>query len=184
MKRDVVVNALAFQAIWFAFVAGAAHGWWWIGFALLVPFAAWQLARSAWPRADVALVLTAAALGFAIDTSFAMSGLLDYASPLPWRGVAPAWIVGLWVGFALTLNHSLAFLKPRLVVATLLGAVSGPFAYWIADRAWHAIAIPAPKLPAFVALAVAWGALTPFLLWLATKLALREVATREPAVAR
>ena len=30
----------------------------------------------------------------------------------------------------------------------------------------------------------AWGALTPFLLWLATKLALREVATRQPAVAR
>lgn len=182
MKRDIVVNALAFQAVWFAFVAGAAHGWWWIGFAVLLPFAAWQLARSAWPRADVALVLVAGALGFACDSVFAWTGMLEYATPLPWRGVAPAWIVGLWVGFALTLNHSLAFLKRRPVVAAVLGAVAGPFAYWVADRAWHAVAIGEPAARTLVALAVAWGVLTPLLLAIATKLALREVTLQRAQV--
>ena len=183
MKRDLVINALAFQAVWFAFVAGAAHGWWWVGFAVLVPFAAWQVARSQWPRADLVLVAVAGALGFACDSLFAWSGLLEYATPLPWRGVAPAWIVGLWIGFALTLNHSLAFLKRRLLVATVLGALSGPFAYWIADRAWSAIAIAEPATRTLLALAVAWGVLTPLLLAIATRLALREVSLRSAQAA-
>lgn len=182
MKRDIVVNALAFQAVWFAFVAGAAHGWWWAGFVVLAPFAAWQLAKSAWPRADLALVVVAAALGFACDSLFAWSGMLEYATPFPSRGVAPIWIVGLWVGFALTLNHSLAFLKRRPVVAGVLGAVSGPFAYWIADRAWSAVAIGEPASRTLLALALAWGVMTPLLLALATRLALREIALRSARV--
>jgi hypothetical protein len=184
VTRDVVVNALAFQACWVAFVAGGARGWWWLGFALLLPFAAWQLARSQWPRADVALVALSAALGFACDSMFAWTGMLDYATPVPWRGVAPVWIVGLWIAFALTLNHSLAFLKRRPLVAAALGAAAGPFAYWVADRAWQAVAVGAPALRTYLALAVAWGVMTPLLLALATRLALREVSLRSVGAAR
>ena len=172
------LNLLGYQAIWCATVYGAANDRWYLGLALLLPFALWQIGRSRWPRADLALVLLAAVLGFAVDTAFAASGWLRYASPLPAETLAPFWILAMWMAFALTLNHSLAFLKRRLVVATALGALSGPFAYWIADRAWSAIAIGEPAVRTLLALAIAWGALTPLLLAIATRLALREVSLR------
>lgn len=48
-------------------------------------------------------------MGFVVDTVMAATGLLRYASPVPVEGIAPVWILSLWMGFALTLNHSLSY---------------------------------------------------------------------------
>ena len=170
---SLVVNALLFQACWLGFVAGAAHGRWWIGFVLLLGFAAWQLRHSRAPRADLLLVGLAAVLGFAVDSAFVQGGLMRYVEPVPWAGFAPVWIVGLWMAFALTLNHSMRFLRDRPLLGIALGALAGPLAYWAAERAWHAVVLLRPW-PALVALALAWGALTPTLVALARRCAMRE----------
>ena len=86
---SLVANALMFQACWLGFVAGAPHGRWWIGFALLLPFALWQLRISRSPRADVLLVGVAALLGFAVDSAFVQGGLMRFSAPVPWPGFAP-----------------------------------------------------------------------------------------------
>lgn len=183
MRRpaQIVVNMLAFQLCWLAFVGGAGRGLWWPGFVLLLPFALWQLSTSEWPRADLALLGIAALLGFGIDSVLQAAGLLRFATPVPFAGVAPAWIVGLWMAFALTLNHSLSFLKRRLRTAAAIGALAGPVAYWIASRAWEALTFATPDWRALLALAIAWGAVTPFLVALAARLALREVRMRASA---
>lgn len=177
-RLEWVANAVLFQVCWIAFVGGAGRGWWWAGFPLLLAFAVWQLAISRWPRSDLLLMLIAAALGFAMDSALLRGGLLQYAAPVPWTDLAPAWMVGLWIGFALTLNHSMAFLKRRLVSAALLGALAGPFAYWVAASAWNAVEILTPQWHALLALALAWGAITPLLAVLAARLALREADAR------
>ena len=163
-------NMVAFQVVWLAAVGGAGRGAWWCGPLALVLFAAWQLPTSRWPRADALLMLVAALAGFAIDTLWTQAGLMQFVQPVPWSGAAPVWIVALWMGFALTLNHSMAVLKSKPWAAAALGAIGGPVAYLVAQDAWQAVTLSAPQWQALAALAIAWGALTPALLALATRL--------------
>lgn len=165
-----VYNIIGYQAVWCASVYGAAHGVWWAGLAVLAPFAWWQLSTSRNRAADLRLAVCAAILGYAVDTMFAGSGLLSYATPMPSPRVAPIWILGIWIGFALTLNHSLRFLHDRPWLGFLLGVLAGPLAYWIAGASWGAVRFADPGWPALVALGVAWGALTPALAWLSARL--------------
>jgi hypothetical protein len=174
-------NAICFQLVWLAAVGGAAQGWWWAGPAAVAAFAAWQLPLSRWPRADALLMLGTAALGFLIDTLWVQLALMRFTTPLPWAGLAPVWIVALWMGFALTLNHSLAGLKPHLWWAALLGVVGGPLAYGVAERAWSAVALAQPAWQPLAALALAWGLVTPLLLLAARRLVVAPEVAPAPA---
>jgi hypothetical protein len=115
-------------------------------------------------------MLAAAVLGFAIDSLWVKLDLMHFSTPLPWAGLAPIWIVSLWMGFALTLNHSLRRLKQHLGWAAVLGLLGGPLAYAIAARAWLAVELVDPHWIALSALALAWGVLTPLLLLFAVRL--------------
>lgn len=170
MKR-LLANAISFQLVWIAAVGGAARGWWWAGPLAVAAFAAWQLPLSRTRRADVLVCLVAAVIGFVVDSAWAASGLMRFAAPVPSAQLAPVWIVALWVGFALTLNHSLATLKHRLALGAALGLAGGPLAYAIAERAWDAVDMGDAAVPALLALALAWGLVTPLLLIVAGRLA-------------
>ena len=162
-------NLLSFQAVWLAAVGGAGRGWWWCGPLALVLFAAWQLPTSRWPRADALLMAAAGVGGFAIDSLWVQAGLMRFVQPVPYAGFAPVWIVALWMGFALTLNHSMAAFKGRPWIAALFGLLGGPLAYLVAQHAWHAVTLAEPTWLPVLALALAWGALTPALLALGTR---------------
>ncbi|MGQ0800270.1 MAG: DUF2878 domain-containing protein [Pseudomarimonas sp.] len=162
-------NVVGFQIVWIAAVAGAARGWWWAGPLALVIFASIQLTISRWRAADFKVMLVAAVLGFAIDSLWVQLGWIQFQSPQPWTTFAPIWIVAMWMGFALTLNHSLSALKAHPVVAVVFGLIGGPLAYWIAASVWHAATIEASWLP-YVGLALSWALVTPLLLRLAQRL--------------
>jgi hypothetical protein len=170
-------NALGFQMVWCATVAGAARGWWWAGPLAVSIFAIWQLSVSRAPRDDLVLMLVAAVIGFAVDSAWVLLGFMRFSTPAPWSELAPIWIVSLWVGFALTLNHSLAGLKQHLWLAMGLGLVGGPLAYAFAERTWRAVELGDPVWLVFGALALAWGAATPALLFAARGLDRRSVRT-------
>ena len=163
-------NAIGFQMVWICAVAGAAKGLWWAGPLALAAFATWQLSTSVQPRVDAQLMLGSALVGFGIDTLWIQAGLMRFVAPLPWDTVAPVWIVAMWMGFALTLNHSLATLKRHLVWAAVLGIVGGPLAYAAAGRAWQAVQLSEPNWIPYAALALAWGLVTPALLFAARRL--------------
>jgi hypothetical protein len=165
-------NALGFQAVWCAAVGGAAAGLWWAGPLALLVFAALQLTFSTVRGADLQLMAIAALLGFGVDSLWVQLGWIEFGSPQPWAAAAPVWIVAMWVGFALTLNHSLSALKRHAGVAIAFGLVGGPLAYWIAASVWQAARIDAGWMP-YVALAVSWGAITPLLLHVADRLVAR-----------
>lgn len=168
--RRIVANALGFQLVWFAAVAGAARGWWWAGPLALAAFSAWQLPASTAPRADAMLMIGAAALGFGLDSLWIGFGMMRFTAPLPWPGLAPVWIVALWMGFALTLNHSLAGFQQRPWLAAGFGMVGGPLAYGFAQRTWHAVEFTRPDWLVLPVLALAWGFVTPLLLAAARRL--------------
>jgi len=154
-----LANFLGYQIVWFIAVIGAGRGLAWPALAALAVFAAWQLALSHAPRADLKLLSRALMLGAVLDGALSLGGLLHYAAPSPAAppGGAPLWILALWGAFALTLNHSLAWLRKRRLTATLLGAAGGPLAYLAAARVSQAVSFSSPPTEAIAALAVGWG---------------------------
>lgn len=171
-----VSNVIGYQLVWFACVAGAGRGMAWLGPVAALLFAAATLAWGGKRKADLRTLALALPLGFAIDSAFAASGWLVYAQAWPWQAAAPVWIWALWAGFAMTLNHSLAFLGDRPCSSILLGLLGGPLAYWAAADAFGALAFGAPVVWVMTALALAWAALLPVLLALNKRFTSAEAA--------
>jgi hypothetical protein len=156
------INIIFYQMAWLIAVFGAARGHWWAGPVAVAVFAVVQLWLSEQRRADLYLIVVAAAVGFVVDSGFAQSGALRYAASEQWA-FAPFWIVALWINFSLTLNHSLSYLKLHLGLASLLGAIGAPLAYWGAAKGWSAIAFEGQPTATLAALALVWAVVTPLL---------------------
>ena len=174
------INMAFYQATWLAAVAGAGAGLWWPGVALFAVFAAWQLAVSDWRRADACLIIGVGALGFIIDSILAQSGLVRFATALPWTTLGPVWMAMLWTSFALALNHSLAFFQRHALLGALLGGVGAPLAYWAAARGWHALSFGRSPLLTTALIAVTWAFLMPALAALALRLRAFDAALMRP----
>lgn len=173
------LNFLFFQICWCACVWGGAQGHWWLGLVAVALFGAYEFARSEAWAADLKLVLLVLVAGIVLDSFYVQAGLLRYATPVPVDTIAPVWIWAMWVSFALTLNHSMAWLKGKTWLAVAFGAIGGPLAYYIAGRAWDAVFFDTSRLAlVFGVIAVAWAIATPLLLKLADRFNSTAVAPR------
>jgi Protein of unknown function (DUF2878) len=167
----LVGNVLGFQAVWVASIAGAGQGLAWAGPVAALLFVAATLAFGGKARDDLRMLAITLPIGFLLDTAFAASGWLRYAEPMPWAFAAPVWIWSLWAGFALTLNHSMAFLRDRPWASAAFGLVGGPLAYWTAAGAFDAVSFGVPVAWVMAALAAGWAAVLPLLYGLDQRLA-------------
>ena len=116
----MIVNALAFQLCWFACVLGGSYA------ALLAVglFALWHLPGTRKPEW---LLLTMVTLcGLLWDTLLMHLGVIRFTQP---QLLIPLWLVLLWLAFAMTLWHSLAWCSRRLWLAAPCGAVAAPLSY-------------------------------------------------------
>lgn len=172
-------NFIAFQLGWFACVLGAANGFAWAGSSLGIAIVAWQLQRAPRARTELVLVLVAAAIGALWDSALAAIGWIRYPSGELIEGLAPHWIVMLWMLFATTLNSSLAWLKRSMLLAAAFGALGGPLAY-LAGAKLGALEL-AEQSAALIALAVGWAVITPLLLQVAHRFDGYRVATHTAA---
>ena len=173
MDRRILMvgNVLGFQAVWMASIAGAGRGLAWAGPVAAVLFVAAMLTFGGKAREDLRLLAITLPIGFLLDSAFAASGWLRYAEPTPWATAAPVWIWSLWAGFALTLNHSMGFLRERPWASAAFGLAGGPLAYWTAAGAFEAVSFGVPVPWAMAALAIGWAAVLPLLFALDQRLA-------------
>jgi hypothetical protein len=135
VSRDTLFNLwnlAAYQLAWFAVILGAARGFAWAGMAVALLVIGAHLALR--PRAlELKLIALAAAIGIMIDSTLSITGQVRFAAPGP-VGLAPLWMLCLWMAFATTLNYSLRWLMRRPVAAALGGAIGGPLAYLAGAR--------------------------------------------------
>jgi hypothetical protein len=150
-NSSIIVNALIFQVVWFACVLGGAADqplWGFLGVSALVALSM----RGPTLAADLRVMLGLGTVGFVLDSTWVLLGVLDYGgSP-----VAPAWIVALWLGFALTVNHSMGWLKRNLPLAAALAAVFAPVTYLAGERLG---AVAVTSLPGLALVSIAWALL-------------------------
>lgn len=159
---NALINFFGFQSVWFLSLFGAGTHRSWLGAIALLAFTAWHFRAVPNPRAEFVIVLVACAVGFVVDTAFIQANLLAYAEPLPFAAVAPYWILGMWVNFALTLNGSMRWLHGRYLLSALLGAIGGPLAY-VAGIRLGAAELLSSGLVVYGALAGVWALAVPLL---------------------
>jgi hypothetical protein len=189
-RGAIVLNAVAYQLVWFATVLGAGRGLWWAGPLAAFAFAALHLGVMVRDRGerrrDLALVAAAVACGLVIDGVLSGAGAVVFAasSPALPPGGAPLWMLTLWAAFALTLRHSLRAVTARPVLAALLaallGAVGGPLAYLGAARATGAVTFPEPSGTTLAMLGGGWCLALGLLAMLASRPVDAAPASRAP----
>jgi len=168
-------NLIGYQLVWFAIVISASRAQPWWGIAAALAFIAAELFHSPTRLADIRAIVAALTCGFLLDGAFAATGWLHYGSPLV-SLPAPIWILALWMAFAMTLNHSMVFLRGKPWRAALLGAVGGPLAYMGAARGFDVLTFASPAWHAIAVLAVGWA------LALAVLASLTQRWTRQPGI--
>ncbi|HTA65581.1 MAG TPA: DUF2878 domain-containing protein [Xanthomonadaceae bacterium] len=160
-------NALGYQLVWIACVVGAANASLVAGPMATALFAMLVLGFGGQWRADLRLIPILLLCGLLFDSAWIALGWLDYSMPWPSPQFSPSWILCIWVAFALTFNHSLAFLRGRYLFAALLGAIGGPLAYWGAAHGPGVVRFDAPVAIVLGGLCIAWAVLLPLLVRIA-----------------
>jgi len=158
----IVVNLVVLKIGWLLAVVGASQGVGWAGPLWSVLVLATYFALDRLRPGELRLVLVACLVGLGVDTAMKQLGFIHYAADGPIAGLAPAWIVGLWVLLATSMPRSLAWLVGRPVLAMMAGALLAPLSYW-AGVSFGAAQFAAGELQGLVAVGIAWGIALPLL---------------------
>lgn len=162
-----LANVVLAQVGWFAAVLGAAHDLPLWGFACGLAVIAWHIVVSARPAQEARLVALVCLIGLAAETLHVALGNIGYPSGQPFAQLPPYWMIGLWGLFAIQLNVTLRWLRPRLWLAALLGAVAGPASFASGVRLGGASFVHVT--PALAELVISWAVLMPLLVWLSMR---------------
>jgi hypothetical protein len=76
-------------------------------------------------------------------------------------GLAPYWIVAMWVLFATTLNVGMRWLRRSTAIAAVAGAIGGPLAFF-AGASIGAVELVSPAI-ALIAIGIGWAVMLPLL---------------------
>ncbi len=166
--KHVIINLVAFKATWTAIVLSAAAGNPFIGVMAVAIAVGIHLWLSDNADAEIRLLLIAAAMGFAWESLLVLSGLLQYSSGNLVPGLAPYWIVAMWVLFATTLNVGMRWLRRNNATAVIAGAVGGPLAFF-AGASTGAVELVSPAI-SLIAIGAGWAMLLPLLVQIARRL--------------
>jgi hypothetical protein len=164
------INVGINQAIWFICVLGGNAG---AIFAL--PLLILNIFLSPHRRADLQMIGLLLIIGVLIDGTLQAIGFFSFTSagfPIP------LWLAVIWVALAALPHHSLAWMKKRMLLSALFGALGGPLAYWAGTRL-GAATFHWPLLSSLALLAVVWAFLWAVVMSVAMRQTLCENADRQ-----
>lgn len=127
-----------------------------------------HLVNAKHPWAEIKLLAASAGLGYVFDGIITLLGVLKFHEPPLWGWPMPLWMVMMWPNFAATLNSSMKWLLGRYRLASVMGAIAGPFSYYGGVK-WDAVEFGCPFWLAMFAIAVEWTLAMRVLLWLSEK---------------
>jgi hypothetical protein len=167
-----LANFVGFQVCWFACVLGAAHSLEWLGPLAVLVWCGFCV-RAAPQRVREALALLAVgglgALVAALELHF---GWLEFRGASLSPGVAPAWIVALWIVFASTFESSLRWVTSRPALTVGFALVGSPLSYLGGERL-GSLTVLEPRTTALVGVGVLWACALPLAAWCYRRLSAR-----------
>ncbi len=172
MLKAVTVT-VAYQLAWFATAYGAADGIPGVGIGACnaVILLALFLAHD---RLGLLVMVGAFGLyGLVVESLLRASGLVVYMTPGAIAGIAPLWIVSLWMAFGALVPLSMTWLHDRFVLAAIFGATAAPLSY-AAAALLDALRLTVPLWRGLLAIALAWAVVLPVALWVDARLSRRR----------
>lgn len=161
-KYFKLINFIIFQILWFVLILGK-NDYFFIGLILLGLH--FYLVKA--PLKDVKLVIAVTLLGTFVDSALTFLGVFIFDEQTKIL-LVPLWLVIVWAGFAITLNHSLSYFKQRYWLCAVAGAVGGPASY-LAGQRLGAVILGPSTLESVLVLSGTWGLLFPLAVWLSSK---------------
>lgn len=162
--RQTISNIVLFQIGWFACVLGGAYDFAILGSGIALAIIIFHLYRANKWQQEFLLILIAMFVGFGWDSYLVYQELVEYPYGQLSMNTAPYWIVMMWGLFTTTLNVSLSWLKNRLAISVVFGAIGGPLAYYAGGNLGALEFVDMQK--SIISLAIGWGIITPLLLQL------------------
>ena len=165
-----LINVIAFYIGWLLCVMGGAIGktLWPTLAALTILGGQLLLESKKIVKRDLFLILFSVIAGFFLEVTILSLGILKYASPNSINPIFPPyWLITLYPLFAMTINHSLSWIKRNIWLAAFFGAFGGPFSY-LAGNKLGGIVFLLPKWQVLLALGVLWAFFLPILTSFAT----------------
>lgn len=157
----ILSNILIYQTIWFICVVKENDFIW-----AAVLFIALHLFLSTKPIKDIKIMGIVLLLGIIVDGSLLYFGFFSFNVP---SYPIPLWLTVLWLGLATLPLHSLSWLKDKMYLSALFGAIGGPLAYWAGVRLGAAI-FNYPTIYSLITLAVVWAILWPCVMYAAKQI--------------
>jgi hypothetical protein len=163
---QILINFILFQIGWFACVISAASQLEWLALLSIAIVIAIHFFLIKDRLSELQLILIAGIIGLLLDSTLITLGVFTPTSNFGYQGIAPLWLVGMWMLFGITLNHSLRWLYQRYVLAALLGFVFAPIAY-LAGQRLGALTFPPDHSPmiSLLIIGTCWLIVTPLLLY-------------------
>jgi hypothetical protein len=157
-------NLVAFNLAWFGLV--------FIG-DLFIPIAAILFGAQLWyfksTKNEILLICLVATLGIGLDLALVYSGIFIFPAT---EGI-PFWLITLWIIFASTIRHSLAFLANSKLLQFAVGAISAPLSY-LAGAKLAVVDLGLSAGSSYLLLACLWGPLMVFMFALSRWLLVKE----------
>ncbi len=153
-------NILGFQFSWWSCVLGVKYGWPYFGPCTMFFFLMVHYHFFKFNQMELTFIIVTGFIGAIIDTIFLKSDLINYYG-LTFGSIAPFWIIAMWLGFAATINHSLAWINKRWIIAFIMGAVFGPLSY-LAGIKFNALYFDQTLFNLLI-LSLVWGLVIPAL---------------------
>lgn len=160
--KTTLINIALFQTGWFACVLTAASNQPVIGAIIALTIIVLHLLTVNEYKREMRIIAIAMLIGLIWDSILVAAGWINYTSGMISPLMAPYWIVLMWGLFAMTLNYSLSWLKEKLILAAVFGAIAGPLAYYAGFKL-GAVELTNESY-ALIALSIGWGIFTPLLL--------------------
>tara|TARA_B110000093_G_scaffold108476_1_gene116553 strand:- start:1106 stop:1591 length:486 start_codon:yes stop_codon:yes gene_type:complete len=127
-----------------------------------------HLYRAKLRRNELALIVIVALTGLIWESALLSQGWFAYAGPSPLSILAPFWLLMIWALFATTINGSLAWMKGRLLLSMVMGAVFGPLAFVAGEKLGAIVFTDRPS--GLLALTLGWAVLMPLVMWIADRI--------------
>ena len=125
------------------------------------------------------MLVASAVIGIIWESLLVQTGTLSYTTGVLIDGLAPYWIVAMWVLFATTLNIGMRWLRKGWLVAAVAGAVGGPMSFIAGEKA-GAVTFADP-VSSLIVISAGWAVLLPLLVQIADTLEARDPARTYPA---
>ncbi len=171
-----LIQLAIFQLGWWVCVLGAAKNFPLAGPLYVAAAVALHLSMMRSLASECLLLASAAIIGFAADTVLAYTGLIGFHDS---NVLSPLWMIGLWILFASVLRTSCSWLLGHGVLGAVLGAISGPIAYY-GGVTLGALTFPHGLSAGLIAVTLEWAIALPILITIAGTIDRRHIVSGVP----